>query len=91
MWKIKDGVLLESIQSYLLHSINRYMYIPLEYLFAITTTVVAYLTYRLGKRDDQNYRDDIVNSTIDYLIQENMVKWKRHSDGEIELFPLDEK
>ena len=86
-----DGDLFGSTLSYLLHSINRYMFIPLEYLFAITTTVVAYLTYRLGKRDDQNYRDDIVNSTIDYLIQENMVKWKRHSDGEIELFPLDEK
>ena len=66
------------------------MFIPLEYLFAITTTVIAYLTYRLGKRDDQNYRDDIVDTTIDYLIQENMVKWKRHSNGEIELFPLDE-
>jgi|TARA_B100000085_G_scaffold14853_1_gene12836 hypothetical protein len=67
------------------------MYIPLEYLFAVVTTVIAYATYRLGKRDDQDYRDDIINSTIDYLIQENMVKWKRHSDGEIELFPLDEK
>jgi len=67
------------------------MYIPLEYLFAIATTVIAYATYRLGKRDDANYRDDIVNTTIDYLIKENMVKWKRHSDGEIELFPLDEK
>ena len=67
------------------------MYIPLEYLFAITTTVIAYATYRLGKRDDANYRDDIVNTTIDYLIKENMVKWKRHSNGEIELFPLDEK
>ena len=67
------------------------MYIPLEYLFAIATTVIAYATYRLGKRDEANYRDDIVNTTIDYLIKENMVKWKRHSDGEIELFPLDEK
>ena len=67
------------------------MYITLEYLFAIATTVIAYATYRLGKRDDANYRDDIVNTTIDYLIKENMVKWKRHSDGEIELFPLDEK
>tara|TARA_B100000676_G_C18033711_1_gene820422 strand:+ start:321 stop:524 length:204 start_codon:yes stop_codon:yes gene_type:complete len=67
------------------------MYIPLEYLFAIATTAIAYATYRLGKRDDANYRDDIVNTTIDYLIKENMVKWKRHSDGEIELFPLDEK
>ena len=55
------------------------MYIPLEYLFAIATTVIAYATYRLGKRDDANYRDDIVNTTIDYLIKENMVKWKRHS------------
>ena len=67
------------------------MYIPLEYLFAVVTTVIAYATYRLGKRDDANYRDDIVNTTIDYLIKENMVKWKRHSNGEIELFPLDEK
>ena len=91
MWKIKDGDLSGSILSHHLHSINKYMYIPLEYLFAITTTVVAYLTYRLGKRDDQDYRDDIVDTTINYLIQENMVKWKRHSNGEIELFPLDEK
>ena len=43
------------------------MYIPLEYLFAITTTVVAYATYRLGKKDDADFRDDVVNSTIDYL------------------------
>mgnify|MGYP005695207167 FL=1 len=91
MWKIKDGDLSGSILSHHLHSINRYMYIPLEYLFAITTTVVAYAAYHLGKKDDADFRDDVVNSTIDYLIQENMVKWKRHSDGEIELFPLDEK
>ena len=91
MWKIKDGDLFGSILSHHLHSINRYMYIPLEYLFAITTTVVAYAAYHLGKKDDADFRDDVVNSTIDYLIQENMVKWKRHSDGEIELFPLDEK
>ena len=91
MWKIKDGDLSGSILSHHLHSINKYMYIPLEYLFAITTTVVAYAAYHLGKKDDADFRDDVVNSTIDYLIQENMVKWKRHSNGEIELFPLDEK
>ena len=67
------------------------MYIPLEYVFAVVTVVTADATYRLGKRDGDDFRDDIVNSTIDYLIKENMVKWKRHSDGEIELIPLDEK
>ena len=67
------------------------MYIPLEYVFSVVTVVTAYATYRLGKRDGDDFRDDVVNSTIDYLIKENMVKWKRHSDGEIELLPLDEK
>lgn len=67
------------------------MYIPLEYVFAVVTVITAYATYRLGIRDGDDFRDDVVNSTIDYLIKENMVKWKRHSDGEIELLPLDEK
>jgi len=67
------------------------MYIPLEWLFSIITIVVAYGTYRLGRRDDEEYRQDIVDATIDHLIQENMVKWARRPNGEIELFPLDEK
>jgi len=67
------------------------MYIPLEYVFAVATVVTAYATYRLGIRDGDEFRDEVVNSTIDYLIKENMVKWKRRGDGEIELLPLDEK
>ena len=67
------------------------MYIPLEYVFAVVTVITVYLKARHGIRDGDDFRDDVVNSTIDYLIKENMVKWKRHSDGEIELIPLDEK
>ena len=52
---------------------------------------MAYGTYKLGRRDDEEYRQDIVDATIDHLIQENMVKWARRPNGEIELFPLDEK
>ena len=49
------------------------MYIPLEYVFAVVTVVTAYATYRLGKRDGDDFRDDVVNSTIDYLIKENII------------------
>ena len=67
------------------------MYISLEVFFAIVTCAVSYFTYVLGKRDNETYRQEIVDATIDYLINENMVRWKRRSDGEIELFALDEK
>ena len=61
------------------------MYIPLEWLFSIVTIVVAYGTYRLGRRDDEDYRQDIVDATIDHLIQENMaacLRGKRHAERE---------
>jgi len=67
------------------------MYIPLEWLFSIITIVVAYGTYKLGRSDDEDYRQDRVDATLDHFIKENMVKWIRHPNGEIELFTLDEK
>jgi hypothetical protein len=67
------------------------MYIPFELFFATVTLAIAYFTYTLGRRDDESYRQEIVDATIEYLISENMVLYKRRADGEVELFPLDEK
>ena len=35
--------------------------------------------------------DEVVNNTIDYLIENKLVHWKEDENGEIELIPVDEK
>lgn len=37
-------------------------------------------------------REDVVESTINYLIEHNLVRWQEDPEtGEVELLPLDEK
>lgn len=66
------------------------MYIPIEVFFAIVTTGIAFIAYKAGTGDRAQQHEEVVESTIDYLIAENMIKWKRRSDGEIELISLDD-
>lgn len=34
--------------------------------------------------------EEAVNNTIDYLIENKLVRWKENEDGEIELLEIDE-
>jgi hypothetical protein len=44
--------------------------------------------YFVGRRGP---REDVVEATIDYLIDNNLVKWREDPEtGEVELIPLDD-
>lgn len=34
--------------------------------------------------------EEVVNNTIDYLIENRLVRWQENEDGEIELLEIDE-
>jgi len=36
-------------------------------------------------------RDDVIEATINYMIENNLVRWKRDENGEIELLDVDSK
>jgi hypothetical protein len=44
----------------------------------------------IGKRYGEGLKDETIERTIDYLIENNFVKWKK-VENEIELIPLDKK
>ena len=58
----------------------------LNFLF-IAASICAYM---LGKLLAEKSNDEIVESTINFLVAKNLVRWKRDRDGEIELLPVDE-
>jgi len=36
-------------------------------------------------------RQDVVESTIDYLIEHNLVRWREDENGDIEILPIEEE
>jgi len=44
----------------------------------------------IGKSITQNSQDLIIEKTIMYLVENNLVRWKKDENGEIELLRLDE-
>ena len=36
-------------------------------------------------------REDVVESTIDYLIEHNLVRWREDENGDIEILPIEEE
>jgi uncharacterized membrane protein YdjX (TVP38/TMEM64 family) len=51
----------------------------------------SFCAYMAGKLIGEGRRDDIIENTIQYLIDNNLVRHKLDKDGEIELLPLDDK
>jgi len=46
--------------------------------------------FMIGKSITQNSQDLIIEKTIMYLVENNLVRWKKDENGEIELLRLDE-
>lgn len=47
-------------------------------------------TFMMGKLFSQRETGQTVDSTLQYLIDNNMIRWERREDGEIEILTLDE-
>ena len=45
----------------------------------------------IGRRTSHERIEMAIENTIDTLIENNFVKWKRNADGDVELIKLDEK
>ena len=50
----------------------------------------AATAFMIGKSITQNSQDLIIERTIMYLVENNLVRWKKDENGEIELLRLDE-
>ena len=47
--------------------------------------------YAIGKIRGSKSQEEVIDSTITYLIHENFIRWKRDENGEIEILTIDEK
>ena len=45
----------------------------------------------LGRNNVKEITEEAIENTIDTLIDNNFVKWKRNDDGDVELIKLDDK
>lgn len=67
-------------------------------MILISTQVVLWLllagasvsAYMIGRAISRHKNDEVINSTILYLVDNNFVRWEKDENGEIELLPLDD-
>lgn len=65
----------------------------------ISTTMVLWIlfaaasvcAFMIGRQTYYMSRDEVIESTIMYLVENNLVRWKKDENGEIELLRLDDK
>jgi hypothetical protein len=67
-------------------------------IFVSTQAVMLFLffaasaaAFMVGRSLEFKNQDDIIENTIMFLVDKGMVNWERNEDGEIELFPIDDK
>jgi len=56
--------------------------------FVVSLSVCAFM---IGKTYSQNEREEIIETTIQSLMDLNLIRWKKDKNGEIELLEIDEK
>ena len=64
------------------------MYIDPFYYDAIFAVLFLFTGFKTGVAYQTSKHDEIVESTIEYLVSSGFVKHKINSDGDIELIPL---
>lgn len=47
--------------------------------------------FMIGKEFQNQSRNEVIDLTIMYLVNNNLVRWKKDENGEIELLELDDK
>lgn len=67
-------------------------------MILISTQVVLWIllagasvsAYMVGRNLSQRTNDEMINATILYLVDNNLVRWQEDENGEIELLPLND-
>lgn len=55
--------------------------------FVVSLSVCAFM---IGKSYSQNEREQIIETTIQSLMDLNLIRWKKDKNGEIELLEIDD-
>ena len=66
------------------------MYLDPELMMWISLAAASACAFMIGRTWENNTRDEIINNTIVYLIENNFINAKK-VDGEWEILDLDEK
>jgi hypothetical protein len=61
--------------------------LSIQWALLLAASGVAFM---IGKSITQNNQDLIIERTIMYLVDNNLVRWQKDENGEIELLRLDE-
>lgn len=51
----------------------------------------SFAAFMVGKTLSDIRKDDVIENTILFLVENKLVKWKHDENGEIELLPIDDK
>jgi hypothetical protein len=54
-------------------------------------SAASFAAFMIGKSWNRMTTDQAIEKTIMYMVNNNLVRFKRDENGEIELLPLDEK
>ena len=65
--------------------------IPTVYMLWILMAGASICAYMIGRHMSLRDTDLVIENTIKFLVENELVKWKYDENGEIELLPLDEK
>lgn len=65
--------------------------IPTVYMLWILMFGASLCAYMIGRHMSLRDTDLVIENTIKFLVDNELVKWKYDENGEIELLPLDEK
>lgn len=65
--------------------------IPTVYMLWILMAGASICAYMIGRHMSLRDNDLVIENTIKFLVENELVKWKYDENGEIELLPLDEK
>ena len=65
--------------------------IPTVYMLWILMAGASICAYMIGRHMSLRDADLVIENTIKFLVENELVKWKYDENGEIELLPLDEK
>ncbi len=64
---------------------------PDPYIFWPFVVSLSVCAFMIGKTYSQNKREEIIETTIQSLMDLNLIRWKKDKNGEIELLEIDEK
>lgn len=67
------------------------IYISVQTIQWLLIASASFCAFMIGKAISKRNSDELIENTIQYLIENKFVRWKRDENGEIEIIPIDEK